>query len=126
MLNVKQDIYTVLAALSVPVKDNPNGGDKNKPLFGILRTINTVTTDYKNYTKNNWLLRLDLFSTYKGEKEILDYYNNEVIPALRVYRDTKEEITYITPTCEIMDDDAQGPIMKHGVVSIAVDTMEVK
>lgn len=126
MLNIKQDIYAAIAELSVPVKDNPNGGEKSKPIYGILRTINSVSTAYKNYSKVNWLLRLDVFSTYKGEKEILDYYNDEVIPALYAYRDSKTEVTYITPTCDIMDDDEQGPIMKHGVITIAVDTMEVE
>nr|DAY83479.1 MAG TPA: hypothetical protein [Caudoviricetes sp.] len=28
-------------------------------------------------------MRLDIFSDYKGEKELLDYYNNEIVPKVK-------------------------------------------
>ena len=123
MIDIKQMLFNKLRDLSIPIKDNPTM--ERKSLYGILRTINVIPEKRKNYMKNNWLLRLDVFSTYKGEKEILNYYNTEVVPKLQEIQEL-DGITYINTSCSIMDDKETGPIKKHGVISIAVETMEVE
>lgn len=124
MLDVKQIVYNALSSLSVKITDNPDGnGHKDCP-YAILRTITTAPVDYKNFTKVTWLLRVDVFSTYKGEKEIKDYYN-EVVKKIDLVRQ-EEKITYTQSSLSIMDDKELGPITKHGVITISVDTMEVE
>lgn len=123
MLDIKKIVFEAIKALSIPVKDNPQVRSKKFP-FGILRTINVAPQQLKNYSKTNWLIRLDVFSDYKGEKELLDYYNNEVVPKVKELQQV-DGITYITSTCSIMDDKEQGPVVKHAVISFTVDTMEV-
>ena len=61
---------------------------------------------------------------YKGEKEIKDYYN-EVVKKIDLVRQ-EEKITYAQSSLSIMDDKELGPITKHGVITISVDTMEVE
>lgn len=123
MLDIKQIIFQAIGTLSIPVRDNPQIYSKKFP-FGILRTINVAPQQLKNYTKAKWLVRLDVFSDYKGEKELLDYYNNEIVPKVKEIQQV-DGITYITSTCSIMDDKEQGPVIKHAVISFIVDTMEV-
>lgn len=124
MLDVKQIVYNALSSLSVKLTDNPDGnGHKHCP-YAILRTITTAPVKYKNFTKVTWLLRVDVFSTYKGEKEIKDYYN-EVVKKIDLVRQ-EEKITYAQSSLSIMDDKELGPITKHGVITISVDTMEVE
>jgi len=124
MLDVKQIVYNALSGLSIKITDNPDGnGHKNCP-YAILRTITTAPINYKNFTKVTWLLRVDVFSTYKGEKEIKDYYN-EVVKKIDSVRQ-EEKITYAQSSLSIMDDKEIGPITKHGVITISVDTMEVE
>ena len=124
MLDVKQIVYNALSSLSVKITDNPDGkGYKNCP-YAILRTITTAPVKYKNFTKVTWLLRVDVFSTYKGEKEIKDYYN-EVVKKIDLVRQ-EEKITYAQSSLSITDDKELGPITKHGVITISVDTMEVE
>jgi len=38
----------------------------------------------------------------------------------------EEKITYAQSSLSIMDDKEIGPITKHGVITISVDTMEVE
>ena len=124
MLDVKQIVYNALSSLSIKITDNPDGnGHKNCP-YAILRTITTAPINYKNFTKVTWLLRVDVFSTYKGEKEIKDYYN-EVVKKIDLVRQ-EEKITYAQSSLSIMDDKEIGPITKHGVITISVDTMDVE
>lgn len=124
MIDIKQMVFSNLKSLSIPIKDNPTQERKQIP-YGILKTINVIPENRKNYMKNNWLLRLDVFSNYKGEKEILDYYNNEIVPKVKELMKA-DEITYINTTCQIIDDKETGPVKKHGVISISVETMEVE
>lgn len=124
MLDVKEILYTKISSLGIPVQDNPEGqGSKTIP-YGILRTINVLNTNYKNYKKVNWLMRLDVFSKYKGEAEILNYYNEGILPMIDEIQKI-EQITYVQPTLTIMDEKETGPIAKHGVITIAIETMEV-
>lgn len=125
MLDVKQIVYNALSGLSIKITDNPDGnGHKDCP-YATLRTITTAPVAYKNFNKVTWLLRVDVFSTYKGEKEIKDYYTNEVVPQIDLIRQ-EEKITYAQSSCSIMDDKELGPVTKHGVITISVDTMEVE
>lgn len=126
MLDVKQIIYNAIYNLSIRVNDNPDyeTGHKNCP-YAILRTISQAPMNYKNFTKVNWLLRVDVFSNYKGEKEIKDYYEKEVTKRLNLVQQ-EEGITYVQSSLSIMDEKELGPVNKHGVITISIETMEVE
>lgn len=126
MLDVKQIVYNAIYNLSIRINDNPDyeTGHKNCP-YALLRTILEKPTEYKNYTKVNWLLRVDVFSNYKGEKEIKDYYEKEVKRRLDLIQQ-EEGITYVESSLMIMDEKELGPVNKHGVITISIETMEVE
>lgn len=126
MLDVKQIVYNALHDLSIRINDNPDygTGHPNCP-YSLLRTILEKPIHYKNYTKVSWLFRVDVFSNYKGEKEIKDYYEKEVTRRLDLIQQ-EEGITYVDSNLTIMDEKELGPVNKHGVISIAIDTMEVE
>jgi hypothetical protein len=123
MLNIKETVYGLVSACSIKVTDNPDSQSKEFP-YGVLKTTNVINTHYKNYDKANWLLRLDVFSRYKGEKEILDYYNIEILPLVSAVQQL-DGITYVKPTLDIVDDKEQGPVTKHGIITLSIETMEV-
>ena len=64
-----------------------------------------------------------MFSTYKEKKKLR--LLNEVVKKIDLVRQ-EEKITYAQSSLSIMDDKETGPIAKHGVITISVDTMEVE
>lgn len=126
MLDVKQIVYNALYNLSIRLNDNPDyeAGHSKCP-YAILRTILEKPTNYKNFKKVNWVFRVDVFSNYKGEKEIKDYYEKEVTRRLDLIQQ-EEGITYVESNLTIMDEKELGPVNKHGVITIVIETMEVE
>lgn len=106
------------------MNDNPDQrANTDSCPFALLRTISQQPINYKNFSQGNWLLRVDIFSNYKGEKKIKDYYNDEVLPKLKEIQQ-QDNITYISSTFSIMDEKGLGPVNKHGIITITVETME--
>lgn len=123
MFDVKQAIYDAIKEYNLPLEDTPVMERKKFP-YGIFRTINTVRTRYKNYYKSRWLFKFDIFSTYKGEKECLEIFEDlEQRIFNRVMSD--DHCTFCHINHDIMDDKEQGPVTKHGIITIEVETMEV-
>lgn len=124
MLDVKKLVYEKVAASGLKIKDNPNGGAYGVAPYGLVRTINMSPVNFKNFKKAYWLLRVDIFSAYKGEKEIKDLFES-IQTNVNSLLATNEEISYINLSLEIIDDKEQGPINKHGIITIDAKTMEV-
>ena len=62
-------------------------------------------------------LTVDIFSTYHGEKEILEIVEN-INDGLIGFIDANPEVTYAQlSSLHILDDDKTGPVREHGVVS---------
>lgn len=123
MFDVKQAIYEAIKEYNLPLEDTPVMERKKFP-YGIFRTINVVRKRYKNYYKAQWLFKFDIFSTYKGEKECLEIFDDlEQRIFNRVMSD--DRCTFCDINHDIMDDKEQGPVTKHGIITIVVDTMEV-
>lgn len=126
MLDIKTKVYTLLSSLSIDIQDttvDANRLQKDKMPYGLFRTITAIPTEYKNYTKVAWSFNLDIFSNYSGEKEVLDLYSQvkEAVSALQ----KEDGITYVSTYCKIVDDKETGPVLKHGIITIEVNTMEV-
>lgn len=123
MFDVKQAVYEAIKEYNLPLEDTPVMERKKFP-YGIFRTINVVRTRYKNYYKAQWLFKFDIFSTYKGEKECLKIFDDlDQRIFNRVMSD--DRCTFCDINHDIMDDKEQGPVTKHGIITIVVETMEV-
>lgn len=123
MFDVKQAIYDAIKETNLPLEDNPVMERKKFP-YGIFRTVNVVRTRYKNFYKAQWLYKVDIFSTYKGEKEVLEICDDlEQRIFNRCMSDNR--CTFVDINHDVMDDKEQGPVTKHGIITIVVETMEV-
>ena len=123
MFDVKQAVYDAIKETNLPLEDTPVMERKKFP-YGIFTTINVTRIRYKNSYKARYLYRFDIFSTYKGEKEVLDLCDDiEQRVFNRVMSDNRT--TFVDINHNIMDDKEQGPVTKHGVISILVETLEV-
>lgn len=123
MFDVKQAVYEAIKETNLPLEDTPVMNRKQFP-YGIFRTVNVVRKRYKNYYKSQWLFKFDIFSTYKGEKECLEIFDDlEQRIFNRVMNDNR--CTFVDINHDLMDDKEQGPVTKHGIITIVVDTMEV-
>lgn len=114
-MNIKQKVYELLST-EMEITDNPYV-KKNIP-SGLLSLITLKENDFKNCSQKYWLLRLDLFSEYKGEKEIIETYESvkRLLQQLRI----DKVVDTVNFSLTIMDDDETGPFQKHGIVSIYV------
>lgn len=65
---------------------------------------------------DNVVLIIDIFSKYKGEKEILDIVEN-ITDHIWEMKNNNSKIMYISQRdLKIIDDNATGPVKKHGIV----------
>lgn len=123
MFDVKQAVYDAIKEANIPLEDSPVFERKEFP-YGIFRTVNVVRTRYKNFYKSQHLYKFDIFSTYKGEKEVLDICDDlEQRIFTSVMNDKR--CTFVDINHDIIDDKEQGPVTKHGIITIVVETMEV-
>lgn len=112
---IKTQLYDLITGLGYRVADNKSnqeplpwllirtGGHNRTDMFGLRYDIITIT--------------VDIFSSYNGEKEILDIAEN-VSNHLTQIREQNDAIIYAEQkTCKILDDNGTGPIRKHGVLS---------
>lgn len=123
MFDVKQAVYDAIKETNLPLEDTPVMERKKFP-YGIFRTINVVRKRYKNYYKAQWLFKFDIFSTYKGEKECLEIFD-DLEQRIFNYVMSDQHCTFCDINHDIMDDKEQGPVTKHGIITIVVETMEV-
>lgn len=109
-----------MAVLKVPVSDYRNKRDKFP--YMLLTTSNTDRSIYKNSKENNIYFTIDIFSNYKGEKEIyelVEKIDNQV--SLLMALDNVMAIDQ--DTFLILDD--KDPDIKHGVLIYKIKIVEV-
>lgn len=116
MLNkLKSQFYNLLKELGYNVTDNA----EYKENFPWLMLRTNGYTAFRSYNANisNILLTLDIFSTYPGEKEIIEIAEN-IDSHLEDLRQNNPEVLYCyQKTMKILDDKATGPVRKHGVIT---------
>lgn len=122
MVDAKQLVFNAVSPLSFNLTDNPHPYQKNA--YSILRVLVNRPSHKKNYVNGHWLMRLDCFSTYKGEAQIRAYLESVETALQTLYNNSA--VVEVECQYQIMDDDEKGPIVKHGVMSITVNTMEVE
>lgn len=116
MLNkLKSQFYALLKELGYNVTDNAEYKE-NFPWL-MLRTNGYTVFRTFNTNISNVTLTLDIFSTYRGEKEIIEIVEN-IESHLNELRQNNPEVLYCyQKTMKILDDKTTGPVRKHGVIT---------
>lgn len=90
--------------------------------FMRLRTSNNSEIDYKNSKESNIYFTIDIFSKYKGEKEILEI-ESKIKSKVSGLMAMSNVSAVKKDTFLIMDD--EDPMLKHGVLIYKIKIMEV-
>ena len=111
---VKTQFYSLLKEMGYNITDN--GEYRNNFPWLMLRTNGYSSVNSFNTNVSGITLTLDIFSSYSGEKEIIDIVEN-IEPRLAELRAANPNILFCyQKTMKILDDKSTGPVRKHGVV----------
>ena len=111
---LKSQFYELIKNLGYNVSDNGEYVEKFPWL--ILRTNGYEVSDSFNAKTGKIILVLDIFSQYKGEKEIIEIVEN-IQNHLPQLQENNPEILYLfQKDLKILDDKKTGPVRRHGVV----------
>lgn len=112
---IKIQFYSLLKELGYKVSDN---GTYNEDFpWLMLRTGGYQSTVSFDVRYDIITLMLDVFSTYNGEKEIIEISEN-IINNLQKMRETNPDITVAAQTGMVIQGDKEtGPVRKHGILT---------
>lgn len=117
---LKTQLYQILKEdLDYNVTDNPYG-EETKSFPYVLVTLSNAHRDKR---KNTYLfsvtLKIDIFSDYNGEKEILEM-EEEIFDNIEKLYDI-ELVTYLRESgFRIIDDKSTGVLRKHGIINYTI------
>lgn len=112
---LKSQFYDLIKHLGYNITDN--GEYKQNFPWLMLRTNGGNRINNFDLRIENITLVLDIFSTYQGEKEILDIVEN-IGNHLNELKKNNLDIVYLEQkNIKIIDDKTTGPIKKHGVIT---------
>lgn len=114
LANLKSQFYSLIKGLGYNITDNAEYKEQFPWLM--LRTNGYRTMNSFNVNISSAALVLDIFSTYSGEKEIIEIVEN-IGEHLKELQDNNPDIMFAyQKTLKILDDKSTGPVRKHGVV----------
>lgn len=114
LANLKTQFYSLIKGLGYNITDNAEYKEQFPWLM--LRTNGYRTMNSFNVNISSAVLVLDIFSTYSGEKEIIEIVEN-IGEHLKELQDNNPEVMFAyQKTMKILDDKSTGPVRKHGVV----------
>ena len=114
LANLKSQFYSLIKGLGYNITDNAEYKEQFPWLM--LRTNGYRTMNSFNVNISSAVLVLDIFSTYSGEKEIIEIVEN-IGGHLKELQDNNPDIMFAyQKTLKILDDKSTGPVRKHGVV----------
>lgn len=112
---IKEQFYNLLKSLGYKVTDN--GTYKEDFPWLMLTTGNYQSSVSLDIRYDIITLKLDIFSTYNGEKEIIQISEN-IVNHLQELRRNNPDITAITQKkMTIIGDKETGPVRKHGILT---------
>lgn len=115
LIDLKKKFYSLIRNLGYNITDN---GDyvEHFPWL-MLRLTDSQLLQSFDTTINRVVLTLDIFSTYSGEKEILEIVEN-INNQLQSFQNENPEILFAYQKMfKTLDDKATGPVRKHGIVN---------
>ena len=114
LANLKTQFYSLIKGLGYNITDNAEYKEQFPWLM--LRTNGYRTMNSFNVNISSAVLVLDIFSTYSGEKEIIEIVE-DIGEHLKELQDNNPEVMFAyQKTMKILDDKSTGPVRKHGVV----------
>ena len=115
VIKLKSQFYSLIKNLGYNITDNGQYVE-NFPWL-MLRLTDNQFSRSQDVLKHRVVLTLDIFSTYAGEKEILEIVNN-ISNALWEFQNNNPEILYAYQKMfKILDDNSTRPVKKHGIVN---------
>ncbi len=114
LAKLKSQFYSLIKGLGYNITDNAEYKERFPWLM--LRTNGYRTMNSFNVNISSAVLVLDIFSTYSGEKEIIEIVEN-IGEHLKELQDNNPDIMFAyQKSLKILDDKSTGPVRKHGVV----------
>lgn len=114
LANLKSQFYSLIKGLGYNITDNAEYKEQFPWLM--LRTNGYRTMNSFNVNISSAVLVLDIFSTYSGEKEIIEIVEN-IGEHLKELQDNNPDIMFAyQKSLKILDDKSTGPVRKHGIV----------
>lgn len=114
LANLKSQFYSLIKGLGYNITDNAEYKEQFPWLM--LRTNGYRTMNSFNVNISSAVLVLDIFSTYSGEKEIIEIVEN-IGEHIKELQDNNPDIMFAyQKSLKILDDKSTGPVRKHGVV----------
>ena len=115
LTTIKEQFYNLLKSLGYKVTDN--GTYKEDFPWLMLTTGNYQSSVSLDIKYDIITLKLDIFSVYNGEKEIIQISEN-IVNHLQDLRKNNPDITAITQKkMTIIGDKETGPVRKHGIIT---------
>ena len=112
---IKTKLCSLVRSLGYNITDN-GAYVENFPWL-MARLSNHKRVDTRDTRIDNISITIDIFSKYKGEKEILDIVEN-ITNNIQTMRKENPEIMYISQaSLKILDDNKTGIVKKHGVLT---------
>lgn len=113
LTKIKEQLFSLITELGYLVVDNR---DKQQFPCILLRTSNHRRIDAYDTRIDEISIVLDIFSSYKGEKEIIDIVDN-ISNNIQQLRIDNPNITAISQnSLKILQDKSIGPTLEHGIV----------
>ena len=114
LAKLKTQFYSLIKDLGYNITDNAEYVE-NFPWL-MLRTNGYSSAKGFNLNMGSAILVLDIFSSYPGEKEIIEIVEN-LEQCVSTIQHTNSDVIYAyQKSLKILDDKATGPVKKHGVV----------
>lgn len=110
---LKTRFYTALKEAGLNITDNANY-EQNFP-WCMLRISNIQRVKYHGARTAIVSFAIDVFSTYSGEKEILELESK--ITDIAESLEWNRIMGTVLNQCRILDDKTNGPVKKHGVLT---------
>lgn len=112
---IKTDLCELVRQLGYNITDNSNYVEDFPWMMARLGGYSRIDT-YDTRT-DSISITIDIFSKYKGEKEILDIVEN-ITNHIWELKENNPNIIYIAQkNLLILDDNKTGPVKKHGVLT---------
>lgn len=117
---IKKQIYNILSEdLKYNVMDNPYNTKERTFPYVILNLQNVTRDSYKNSYQYMIKYKIDIFSNYDGEKEILEMEQAIFNHMEKLY--DNEFVTYFRESSfRIMDDKSTSVTRKHGIITYTI------
>lgn len=116
---VKTQLYQILKDLNYNITDNPYGEEAKSFPYVLLTLSNTRRDKRKDAYLFSIKFKIDIFSDYNGEKEILDMEEEIFNNIDKLYEN--EFVTYVRESAfRITDDKSTGVLRKHGIINYTI------